>query len=112
MKQLIYWIQQIHVAVRSIADSFSASVAPKEPITVGDITKLTKEQLDSLKPGDLVIKETGNQKHTYIVTYKGEGSGEGICITYTAAGYGETVSYDRTDSGWAFNSVDVKTYGE
>ena len=108
MKQLVYWIQQIHVAVASIAKS----MVPKEPITVVDITKLTKEHLDALKPGDLVIKETGNQKHTYIVTYKGEGSGEGICITYTAAGYGETVAYDRTASGWQYNSTDVKTYGE
>lgn len=108
MKQLVYWIQQIHVAVASIAKV----MAPKEPITVADITKLTKEQLDSLKCGDYVVKETGAKKHLYVVTYKGSGSGEGICITYAAAGYGETVSYDRTDSGWAYNSTDVKTYGE
>ena len=82
------------------------------PIEVSDITKLTDEQLDGLQVGGKVIKVTGNQKHLYFVTYKGEGAGEGICLSYNAAGYGETVSYDRTESGWAYNSTDVKTYGE
>lgn len=81
-------------------------------IEVSDIEALTKEQLDALRPGDQVIKITGKQKHTYFVTYKGEGAGEGIVLTYNACGYGEAISYDRTDSGWAFNSKDVKTYGD
>lgn len=81
-------------------------------LEVSDITKLTNEELDSLEVGDKVAKITGKQKHLYLVSYKGEGAGEGICISYNAAGYGETVSYDRSGSGWAFNSVDVKTYGE
>ena len=81
-------------------------------IEVNDIEALTKEQLDALRPGDMAVKITGKQKHTYIVTYKGDGAGEGIVLTYNACGYGEAISYDRTDNGWAFNSKDVKTYGD
>ena len=81
------------------------------PIEVSDITKLTNEQLDALNVGDKVVKVTGTDKHLYLVTYKAT-TGGGICLSYNAAGYGETVSYDRTESGWAYNSTDVKTYGE
>lgn len=81
------------------------------PIEVADITKLTDEQLDSLNVGDKVVKVTGTDKHLYLVTYKAT-TGGGICLSYNAAGYGETVAYDRTESGWAYNSTDVKTYGE
>ena len=81
------------------------------PIEVTDITAMTAEQLDALNVGDKVVKVTGAQKHLYLVSYKGDGVGEGICLSYNAAGYGETVSYDRTESGWAYNSTDVKTYG-
>lgn len=77
----------------------------RQPVT--DITALTAEQLDALEPGDVVVKKTDNMYHTYIVSYKGEGVGQGICLTYTDAGHIETVSYDRTESGWAYNSTDV-----
>ena len=106
--KIIYWLEQIHVALAGIGKS----VEPKSPLSVSNIAALTNEQLDALNVGDQVIKVTGKQKHLYIVTYKGEGAGEGICITYTAAGYGETVAYDRTESGWAYNSTDIKTYGD
>ena len=76
-------------------------------IEVSNIEALTDKQLDALKVGDVVEKKTGNQKHCYIVTYKGEGAGEGICLSYFACGYLETISYDRTVSGWVFNSKDV-----
>ena len=80
-------------------------------IEVTDITALTKSQLDSLSVGDKVVKVTGKQKHLYLVTYKGEGEGEGIVLTYNACGYGEAVSYDRSGEDWVYNSTDVKTYG-
>lgn len=95
-----------------LADILTELAGAAAPIEVTDMTKLTNEQLDALNVGDKVVKVTGKQKHFYFVTYKGEGAGEGICITYTAAGYGETVSYDRSGEGWAYNSTDVKTYGE
>ena len=73
--------------------------------------QLTDEQLDALEVGGLVAKKTGTAKHLYFVSYKDAENG-GICLTYTAAGYGETVSYDHGDSGWTYNSTDVKTYGD
>lgn len=79
---------------------------------VTNITELTKSQLDALNVGDGVVKVTGKQEHLYLVSYKGEGAGEGICLSYNAAGYGETVSYDRSGSSWVYNSTDIKTYGE
>lgn len=77
-------------------------------IETENITGLSKAQLDSLKPGDIVNKITGNAKHSYRVSYKGAGAGQGICLTYVDAGYMETVSYDRSGSNWVYNSTDVK----
>ena len=94
-----------------LADILSALAGASAPIEVTDITALTAAQLDALNVGDKVVKVTGTEKHLYLVTYKAE-TGGGICLSYNAAGYGETVSYDRTESGWAYNSTDVKTYGE
>ena len=74
---------------------------------VSNIRELSKETLDELQVGDIVQKITGNQKHAYMVTYKGEGAGEGICLTYCAAGYMETVAYDRSGTDWVYNSTDV-----
>lgn len=68
-------------------------------------------QGNQIDVGDKVVKVTGKQKHLYFVTYKGEGEGEGICLSYNACGYGETVSYDRNGEDWVYNSTDVKTYG-
>lgn len=78
-------------------------------VYVTDITGMTGAQLDSLNVGDKVIKKTGKQNHLYTVTYKGSGVGEGICITYQAAGLIETVSYDYTVDGWVYNSTDKCT---
>lgn len=74
-------------------------------IEVADITKLTDEQLDSLNVGDKVVKVTGTDKHLYVVTYKAT-TGGGICLSYFDAVNTETVSYDRTETGWAYNSTD------
>ena len=82
------------------------------PMEVTNIEALTDEQLDSLNVGDAVAKVTGKQKHLYLVTYKGEGVGEGLVLTYNACGYGEAIAYDYTADGWVFNSKEVKTYGD
>lgn len=74
-----------------------------------NILELDDSVLDALRCGDQVLKITGNQRHLYTVTYKGEGVGEGLCLTYVAAGLIETVSYDRTESGWSYNSTDKCT---
>ena len=75
------------------------------PIEVADITKLTAAQLDSLNVGDKVAKKTGIAQHLYVVSYKDAENG-GLCLTYTDASTVETVSYDHTESGWAYNSTD------
>lgn len=71
-----------------------------------DITALDDEVLDALRCGDQVVKRTGNQRHAYVVSYKGDGVGEGLCLTYADASTVETVSYDRGESGWSYNSTD------
>jgi len=83
----------------------SAIVAAAAPIEVNDITALTGEQLDALEIGAKVAKKTGTAKHLYVVSYKDAENG-GLCLTYTDATTVETVSYDHTESGWAYNSTD------
>lgn len=79
--------------------------AAAAPIEVSDITALTGAQLDALEVGAKVAKKTGTAKHLYVVTYKDAENG-GLCLTYTDASTVETVSYDHTESGWAYNSTD------
>ena len=75
------------------------------PVGAVDITALTDEQLDALQVGDKVAKKTGTAEHLYTVTYKDAENG-GLCLTYMDASVVETVSYDHTESGWAYNSTD------
>ena len=89
-----------------LADLLDALIDSAVPVEVEDITAIDGDILDSLNAGDKVVKVTGEQKHTYIVSYKGEGVGEGLCLTYTDASVIETVSYDFTSEGWAYNSTD------
>lgn len=83
----------------------SALAGAAAPIEVEDITALTGEQLDALNVGDKVAKQTGTAQHLYVVSYKDAENG-GLCLTYTDATTVETVSYDHTESGWAYNSTD------
>ena len=76
-----------------------------EFIEVNNIENMSDDELNGLHAGDVVIKKTGNQKHTYVVTYKE--NKHGICMSYVAAGYMETVSYDYTAGHWVYNSKDV-----
>lgn len=89
-----------------LADILTAAINGAVALEVTDITALTGEQLNDLECGDKVVKVTGKQKHAYIVSYKGEGVGEGLCLTYADASVIETVSYDNTSEGWAYNSTD------
>ena len=83
-----------------------AVVGSSIPTEVTNITAIDPEVLDALQVGDKIAKVTGKQKHLYVVTYKGEGVGEGICLTYADAAGTETVSYDYTADGWVYNSTD------
>ena len=77
-------------------------------VVVDDIEAISGDVLDDLECGDNVIKHTvsGGKDlyHNYIVTHKQE---TGICMTYFACGYLETISYDKVDGAWVFNSKDV-----
>ena len=90
----IYWLRQVYNMLSS------------KNVETGSITEMTDEQLDSLNVGDRVAKKTGTAEHLYTVTYKDAENG-GICLTYLDASVVETVSYDHTESGWAYNSTDV-----
>ena len=72
-----------------------------------DITKLTDDQINALHCGDYLVKKTGKQRHAYKVTYKEDK--QGICLSYFACGYTETVSYDYTAGHWVYNSTDVSS---
>ena len=88
-----------------LPEILSALAGASAPIEVEDITALTGEQLDALEIGAKVAKKTGTAKHLYVVSYKDAENG-GLCLTYTDASTVETVSYDHTESGWAYNSTD------
>lgn len=88
----------------------AALAAVAAPIEVNDITALTGAQLDALEVGAKVAKKTGTAKHLYVVSYKDAENG-GLCLTYTDASTVETVSYDHTESGWAYNSTDKTNIG-
>lgn len=98
--------------VKSILLGVVENMPVKIEVKDTEIESLSNDILDALRVGDFVIKVTGNMKHTYLVTYKGDGAGQGIVITCNYCGYSEAISYDRTESGWVFNSKDVKTYGD
>ena len=95
-----------------LAGILKAAINGAVAVEVADIEKMHEIPglLDSLQVGDKVVKVTGTEKHLYLVSYKAT-TGGGICLTYTDASNVETVSYDRTESGWAFNSTDKTHIG-
>lgn len=93
-----------------LADVLLDLANASKAIEVTDITALTAAQLDALNVGDKVAKKTGTAQHLYVVSYKDAENG-GLCLTYTDAANVETVSYDHTESGWAYNSTDKTNIG-
>lgn len=73
-----------------------------------EMQKIPAEILEALECGDSVIKHTKEDGkdlyHYYVVSHK---QATGICITYNTTGYSETISYDKVDGVWTFNSKDV-----
>lgn len=74
---------------------------------ITDMTKLTDDQCNALECGDIVLKKTGNQYHSYRVSYKEKNTG--MCLTYVDASCVETISYDYTGGHWVYNSTDHTT---
>ena len=75
-----------------------------------EIKSLPSEVLEQLDCGDFIIKKTGNQKHRYFVSYKEDGVG--MCFTYVDASIVETISYDKVDGAWVYNSTDTTQIAE
>lgn len=75
---------------------------------VDNIQTISGDILEKLQCGDVVVKHTVQSSkdlyHTYIVTHK---QATGICLSYFAAGYLETISYDKIEGVWTYNSKDV-----
>ena len=94
-----------------LPEILTALAEASAPLEVTDITALTAAQLDALEIGAKVAKKTGTAKHLYVVSYKDAENG-GLCLTYTDASKVETVSYDHTESGWAYNSTDITNIGQ
>lgn len=78
-------------------------------VEVSNIKSIPSKVLNELKAGDVVVKLTGNMKHSYRVSYKEDG--QGICLTYTDASIAETVSYDLINGVWTYNSTDITELG-
>ena len=97
-------IQKSHLA-QDVQDILDA--APLK-IEVSNIKALTTEQCEALKPGDIVVKITGNDKHSYRVSYKGQ---TGLCLTYSDCENVETVAYEKENDAWAWDSTDVTAIG-
>ena len=77
---------------------------------VANIQAIPSAVLSALECGDILVKVTGKQKHSYRVSYKEDGVS--ICLTYVDASLVETVSYDYTDGAWVYNSTDSTPLGE
>ena len=81
---------------------------PQLVIETDDIEHLSQKACEQLKCGDVVVKLTIDDGkklyHTYQVSHK---QATGLCITYFACGYLETISYDKIEGVWTFNSKDV-----
>lgn len=88
-------------------DKVYTGIAPLR-IETDDIENISGVILDDLDCGDIVVKKTIEDgvelRHTYVVSHK---QATGICMTYSACGYLETISYDKVDGVWTFNSKDV-----
>ena len=77
-------------------------------ILTDDIQHLSAEACEKLQCGDKVVKLTveGDKElyHTYFVTHK---QATGMCITYFACGYLETISFDKVDGEWQAGEKEV-----
>ncbi len=82
-------------------------------VVVDDITAISGRTLEDLQCGDLVVKETIEDgkalHHCYIVSHR---QATGMCLTYADASCVETVSYDKVDGVWTYNSTDITPIGE
>lgn len=79
-------------------------------VKVTDIAALTADMLDALRPGDIVVKQTGTQEHSYRVAYKDATVGE-FALVYSDYHTVEEVYYDKTGGDWAYITTEIVTLG-
>lgn len=78
-------------------------------VVVTDMENIRGEVIESLKAGDVVVKEDSTGAHAYRVSFR---SATGICLTYSDCENVETVAYDKVEGTWTFNSKDVTNIGK
>ena len=80
-------------------------------LEISDIKALTPDQCDQLKCGDVVVKDTGTERHSYRVSYKDDTKGE-MSLTYVDHSCSEEVYYDKTGGDWAWIVTDITTFAD
>ena len=80
-------------------------------LVVDDIKHLTPEECDNLDCGQIVLKKTGNEFHTYVVSYKDEVKGE-MSLTYVDHSCSEEAYYDKTEGDWSWIVTDITRFDE
>lgn len=78
------------------SEDTSKGSAKREPVE--DIEKLSAKQLDELRCGDVVIKQSGTEQHAYHVAYKDDTKHE-ISLVYADAWNVEEIYYDKSVGG-------------
>ena len=73
-------------------------------LEVNNIESISGALLETLRVGDVVIKNTSAGKHAYKVSYKGA---NGLSLTYEDCDNVETIAYVKSNDVWAFDSKDV-----
>ena len=96
--------------LKQIFALYAPKTSTPSRISVTDITALTADQLDALRCGDQVIKQTGTMNHCYTVSYKDETVG-GLCLTYCDCENVETVAYEKVEGTWTYQSTDITHIG-
>lgn len=68
-------------------------------LEVGSVETLTTEQISRLKCGDIVIKDTGTERHAYVVSYKDDTKHE-MSLVYADPKNIEEVYYEKNGTTW------------
>ena len=77
---------------------------PLEIIVVKNIEQLTDAQCDELQCGDIIVKQTGEQKHAYKVAYKKD---DEMALVYCDYHNVEEVYYEKNSTGWHWVSTEI-----